>query len=929
MPETKKFHLRLAEYFARKDLYLDAEDRKKPNTRKLVELPFQQVNADILDEAIETICNLFFIEAKCINGLIFDLVNDHKLIYNSLPEAQNEIEMMKKQEARISKWTREIVEYSKKWDEKRDVIRSDEKVSIPAPIFPEVVPSVKMWTNEEIEEDIKRIINDPLRLDRLRAFENFVNAESYSLNNYSFMSGFVIQNAYNYAPAGPVNQQAKRIISKNNFPMLIRKWEQSDIYNPHQALKYTLIEHRDNIHDLKITADGKRAVSAGEDKILCVWDIESGTCLHKLEGHTNSVKSVKLTLDGKFALSGSLDKTFRIWDIEKGTFIRTLKGNDKLISVKIRFDSKNAILGSEDKSLNVKDIEIEFCPRIILEDGIFVGSESITPDGNRAVLGRERTLYVFDMKTGQCSQTLEGHDSAIVSSNITSDGKLAVSGSKDGILKLWNIETGQCLRTLRGSFFKTSVTPDGKILISGRGNKLDVWNIVSGQCTQEIEQKIEHVLKKYIKPNSQLVGKGNKEGILDIASGKYIRKLDGLKGDLFSCYAITPNSKQMIISEDKSLKAWDLESGQFLRTLGEDIGYVVSINITPDGKRASCRILDHPLTIWDIDSGQRLHTLEGHRDSISCDDITPNSKQAISGSYDKSIKIWDIESGQCLRTLESHSHFSDLKITPDGKYIVSASDEVKVWDLKNGESICTFKGHNNTIGEVILTPDGKYVVSGRSVTLNDKTIHIWDAKSGQCIHTLEGHNSSISSVRITPDGKHVVSGDNNILRVWNIESGKCLLILSQVGNIENICHNKSCFIIFAEGIFYKTKNLPVSLNILTAFNSKMSRCSLCGLEFEPSNEVVETINSFKNNITEKNFEDLRLITQCPHCKSKLKFNPFFSADEDYISILKRGLEYSYKAEEKIAHTKALVFHLQKLNRLEEGILYLNTLNKLQ
>ncbi|MCX6238647.1 MAG: hypothetical protein NTY07_13975 [Bacteroidia bacterium] len=50
--EKIKYHKTLATYFADKPLYLDEPTRKKPNTRKLVEQPWQQTNGEMWDNVI-------------------------------------------------------------------------------------------------------------------------------------------------------------------------------------------------------------------------------------------------------------------------------------------------------------------------------------------------------------------------------------------------------------------------------------------------------------------------------------------------------------------------------------------------------------------------------------------------------------------------------------------------------------------------------------------------------------------------------------------------------------------------------------------------------------------------------------------------------------------------------------------------------------
>ena len=65
--------------------------------------------------------------------------------------------------------------------------------------------------------------------------------------------------------------------------------------------------------------DGKRIVTASEDKTARLWDAETGKPIGEpLKGHTDSVMSAAFSPDGKRIVTASDDKTARLWDAETG-----------------------------------------------------------------------------------------------------------------------------------------------------------------------------------------------------------------------------------------------------------------------------------------------------------------------------------------------------------------------------------------------------------------------------------------------------------------------------------------------------------------------------------------------------------------------------------------------------------------------------------
>ncbi|MCA2689583.1 MULTISPECIES: WD40 repeat domain-containing protein, partial [unclassified Microcystis] len=114
-----------------------------------------------------------------------------------------------------------------------------------------------------------------------------------------------------------------------------------------------------------------------------------------------------------------------------------------------------------------------------------VTSVNFSPDGKTLVSGSgDKTIKLWNVETGQEIRTLKGHDSVVSSVNFSPDGKTLVS-SGDNTIKLWNVKTGQEIRTLKGHdsvVSSVNFSPDGKTLVSGSwDNTIKLWNVETGQ----------------------------------------------------------------------------------------------------------------------------------------------------------------------------------------------------------------------------------------------------------------------------------------------------------------------------------------------------------------------------------------------------------------------------------------------------------------
>jgi WD40 repeat protein len=97
----------------------------------------------------------------------------------------------------------------------------------------------------------------------------------------------------------------------------------------------------------------------------------------------------------------------------------------------------------------------------------------------------DKTLRVWDLESGQTLRTLEGHTDTVWRVAVTPDGRRAVSASADKTLRLWDLESGRMIRTLEGhtdSVIAVAVMAAGRRAVSASDDQtLRLWDLESGK----------------------------------------------------------------------------------------------------------------------------------------------------------------------------------------------------------------------------------------------------------------------------------------------------------------------------------------------------------------------------------------------------------------------------------------------------------------
>ena len=251
----------------------------------------------------------------------------------------------------------------------------------------------------------------------------------------------------------------------------------------------------------------------------------------------------------------------------------------------------------------------------------------------------------------------EGHRECIYS--IQYNPQYLVSGSRDLTIKVWDMKTRRCLRTLKGHrrsvlCLQFDSSPDEDIIVSGSSDSdVIIWRFSTG----EIIEVLKHA---------------HQESVLNVKFDKRI---------LVTC------------SKDKTIKVFNrrpLRHGDLGYPITDQVGTVVNV-----GYEIPPSIEDAPV----IAPWTQIGQLIGHSAAVNAVQI--HEREIVSASGDRYIKVWDWPTLEVKRTIIGH-HKGIACVQYDGRRIVSGSsdNEVKIFDCQTGLEVTTLKGHTALVRTV-------------------------------------------------------------------------------------------------------------------------------------------------------------------------------------------------------------------------------------
>ncbi len=494
------------------------------------------------------------------------------------------------------------------------------------------------------------------------------------------------------------------------------------------------------------TGDWAKPEVPGDCVIFDAWQ---GKMIARINGHKQRLLRVQFSPDGTTLATSCRDKIIRLWDAESGKLKGEFPEQQQAAKGMVYLPDGRLVTAGYDATIRFLDpATLKETRRI--PGGMAMASLAVSPDGKMLITAESSAvgsgpgrIVLWNVAAGKEIVRLKGHDCRILGVAFTPDGRGVVAAggtsSSHGEINYWDLESGEhraSKRTPTNWIDAVAVSPDGLKVASASVTGLHFWNLSWTHREREWAAHTGGVTAGLFADQGRTLITGGKDRTIafwETRSGNQNATLSGHKGPVRALAHDAQGKFLCSAGEDGMIKVWDFASKNEIMSFQAQ-QKLACLAVAPDGNTIASGGARGgqlgSLVLWDQVTRQAASPempVEGAIGSLAYSPDGTMLAGCVVTDQGGMIVVWDAKTKKVLVALPVKD-VQTLAFSSDSKVLTAAQGaggkghgKIWVWETVTWQGRPEFNGHTQVVAQAAFSPDGGVIASAGA----DETIALW------------------------------------------------------------------------------------------------------------------------------------------------------------------------------------------------------------